>query len=182
MILPNFSYVESVKMVQNVMVRQQILLTGNIKQKQEQDSHSGYLMEYDATPLTNQDIHNVTVELATGMLQIDHLVEITYKEASAICQDLLGISVPTVTIDKPLKSAVMGALSQGHKEPGTTTDNVATNDDNSDGGGKEILEDDDLGDEEEDIHEDKINGTEWVTTASDSVSALDYLLFDRPLR
>ncbi len=102
--------------------------------------------------------HNATVELAT--LQIDRLVEIAYKEASAICQDLLGILVPTVIIDKPLKLAVMGALSQGHKEPGTTTDNVATNDDNSDGGGK--LEDDDLGDEEEDIPEDKINGTECL--------------------
>src|SRR5260370_37241309 len=94
-ILPNFSYVEFIKMVQNVMVRQRILLMGNIKQKQEQDSHSGYLMEYDATPLTNQDIHNATVELATGTLQIDCLVEIAYKEASAICQDLLGISVPS---------------------------------------------------------------------------------------
>src|SRR5258708_2184168 len=81
---------------------------GNIKQKQERDSRSGYLMEYNATPLTNQDIHNATVELATGMLQIDRLVEIAYKEASAICQDLLGISAPTVTIDKPLKLAVMG--------------------------------------------------------------------------
>src|SRR5216684_2136477 len=135
---------------------------GNIKQKQEQDSCSGYLMEYDATPLTNQDIHNATVELATGMLQIDYLVEIAYKEASAICQDLLGISAPTVTIDKPLKLAVMGALSQGHKESGTTTDNVATNDDDSDGGGEEILEDDDLGDEEEDIPEDKVDGTECL--------------------
>jgi len=96
------------------------------------------------------------------MLQIDRLVEITYKEASAICQDLLGISAPNVTIDKPHKLVVMGALSQGHKEPGTTTDNVATNDDNSDGGGEEILEDDDLGDEEEDIPEDKIDGTECL--------------------
>ena len=102
-------------MVWNVMVRQHILLMGNIKQKWERDSHSGYLMEYNATPLTNQDIHNATVDLAT--LQIDPLVEIAYKEASAICQDLLGILAPTVTIDKPLKLAVMGALSQGHKEP-----------------------------------------------------------------
>src|SRR5713226_6739200 len=42
MILPNFCYTEFVKMVQNVMVRQRILLTGNwgnIKQKQEWDSH-----------------------------------------------------------------------------------------------------------------------------------------------
>src|SRR5258707_14414999 len=100
--------------------------------------------------------------LLSGMLQIDRLVEITYKEASAICQDLLGISAPNVTIDKPHKLAVIGALSQGHKEPGTRTDNVATNDDNSDGGGEEILEDDDLGDEEEDIPEDKINGTECL--------------------
>ncbi len=100
--------------------------------------------------------------LLSGTLQIDRLVEITYKEASAICQDLLGISAPNVTIDKPHKLAVMGALSQGHKEPGTTTDNVATNDDNSDGGGEEILEDDDLGDEEEDIPEDKIDGTECL--------------------
>src|SRR5258708_12660673 len=100
--------------------------------------------------------------LLSGTLQLDRLVEIAYKEASAICQDLLGISAPTVAIDKPLKLAVMGALSQGHKEPGTTTNNVATNDDNSDGGGEEILEDDDLGDEEEDIPEDKINGTEYL--------------------
>ena len=100
--------------------------------------------------------------LLSGMLQIDRLVEITYKEASAICQDLLGISAPNVTIDKPHKLVVMGALSQGHKEPGTMTDNVATNDDNSDGGGEEILEDDDLGDEEEDIPEDKIDGTKCL--------------------
>ena len=159
-ILPNFSYAEFIKMVRNVMVRQRILLTGNIKQKRERDSRSGYLMEYNATLLTNQDIHNATVDLAT--LQIDPLVEIAYKEASAICQDLLGISAPTVTIDKPLKLAVMGALSQGHKESGTTTDNVATNDDDSDGGSEEILEDDDLGDEEEDIPEDKVNGTECL--------------------
>src|SRR5258708_36574102 len=116
---------------------------GNIKQKQEWDSHSGYLMEYNATPLTNQDIHNATVDLA--MLQIDSLIEIAYKEASAICQDLLGISAPTVTIDKPLKLAVMGALSQGHKVSGTMNDNVATNDDNCDAGGEVLLEVDIMG-------------------------------------
>src|SRR5258707_7212880 len=66
MILPNFSYTEFVKMVQNVIVRQRILLTGNIKQKQKRDSRSGYLMEYDATPLWHA--------------QLDRLVEIAYND------------------------------------------------------------------------------------------------------
>src|SRR5258708_12768573 len=82
--------------------------------------------------------------LLSGTLQLDRLVEIAYKEASAICQDLLGISAPTVAIDKPLKLAVMAPLSQGHKEPGTTTNNVPPNDDNPDRAGQEILQHDHL--------------------------------------
>src|ERR1700720_1109290 len=52
MILLNFTYAELLKMVQHIMVRQRILLSGKFKEKQEKQSGAGYMLDIESTPLT----------------------------------------------------------------------------------------------------------------------------------
>jgi hypothetical protein len=94
-------------MVQNVMVRQRILLTGNFREKRERNSASGYILDYDPSPLSPKEHGLAIVDLAT--LDLNGLVELAFKEASSICRDLLGISVPTIGPDTPLKLVKAGA-------------------------------------------------------------------------
>lgn len=45
MTLPNFTYPELLKMVQHIMVRQRILLSGDFNAKREKESGVGYMMQ-----------------------------------------------------------------------------------------------------------------------------------------
>jgi hypothetical protein len=107
MILPNFTYAEFFKMIQNVMVRQRILLSGKFKENREKKSAVGYIIDHDPTPLSPQEFHMALVDLET--LNLNCLVELAFKEASAICKDLLQISVPTISPEKPLPLIKIGA-------------------------------------------------------------------------
>jgi hypothetical protein len=107
MILPNFTYAELLKMVQNVMVRQRILLTGNFKENRERNSASGYILDYDPSPLSSKEHDLALVNLTR--VNLNGLVELAFKEASSICKDLLGIPVPTIGPNAPLKLVKVGA-------------------------------------------------------------------------
>jgi hypothetical protein len=107
MILPNFTYAELLKMIQNVMVRQRILLTGKLKENRERTSASGYILDYDPSPLSSKEHNLALVNLAT--LDLNGLVELAFKEASSICRELLGMPVPTIGPDAPLNLAKVGA-------------------------------------------------------------------------
>ncbi|KAJ7836006.1 hypothetical protein B0H13DRAFT_1913303 [Mycena leptocephala] len=55
MMLPNFTWAEFIKLVQHVMVRQRILLSGSFKEKRERNARVGYVLDFDASPLTAED-------------------------------------------------------------------------------------------------------------------------------
>lgn len=88
-ILPNFTYAELLKVVQHVMVRQRILLGGNFKENWERNSGVGYILDFDCTPLTADEIRGATVDITDS--EINELVELACKEASLICKQLLKI-------------------------------------------------------------------------------------------
>ncbi|KAJ7191258.1 hypothetical protein GGX14DRAFT_600970 [Mycena pura] len=52
MMLLNFTYAEFLKIVQHVMVRQRILLSSSFKERRERKAGLGYVLDFDATPLT----------------------------------------------------------------------------------------------------------------------------------
>jgi len=90
-LLPDFSYAELLKMVKHIMLCQKLLLGGNFDDKRERKSRSGYILDYDASPLTEEELLRAHVTLTT--IQINQLVDIGHREADAICRDLLGIPV-----------------------------------------------------------------------------------------
>ncbi|EMD33086.1 hypothetical protein CERSUDRAFT_28615, partial [Gelatoporia subvermispora B] len=92
-LLPNFTYAELLKLVKHVMLRQRILLSGNFSIKKERDSKSGYSLDFDTSPLSPEDLRHARVTITRT--QINKLVVLAYKEASAIAKQLLRISVPT---------------------------------------------------------------------------------------
>jgi hypothetical protein len=104
---PNFTYAELLKMIQNVMVRQRILLTGDFKENRERSLASGYILDYDPSPLSSKELNLALANLAE--LDLNGLVELAFKEVSSICRDLLGMQVPTVGPDAPLKLVKVGA-------------------------------------------------------------------------
>lgn len=103
MLLPDFTYAELLKMVQHIMVRQRILLSGNFKENREKQSGVGYILDFDATPLTPEDYRLALVDLT--MQDINNLVELGYKEAEMICKDLLKIPVPKLDPVHPIRLA-----------------------------------------------------------------------------
>jgi hypothetical protein len=103
MILPNFTYAELLKMVQHIMVRQRILLSENFKENREKKSGVGYILDFDATPLSPESYQLAVVDLTTQ--DIHNLVELGYKEAEMICRDLLKIVVPRLDPEHPIQLA-----------------------------------------------------------------------------
>ena len=106
MILPNFTYGELLKMVQNIMVRQRILLSGKFKEKREKQSGVGYILDFDAAPLSPEDFRLAVVTLTPE--DINKLVELGYKEAEMICKDLLKIPVARLGTDKRMQLVAVG--------------------------------------------------------------------------
>jgi hypothetical protein len=101
MILPNFTYTEMLRMVQNTMVRQRILLSGNFKENREKQLGVGYVLDFDPAPLSPEDFRLATVKLTTE--DINKLVELAYKKAEIICKDLLKIPVARLSADKHIQ-------------------------------------------------------------------------------
>ncbi|KAG6895347.1 hypothetical protein C0992_001720 [Termitomyces sp. T32_za158] len=108
MILPNFNYGEFLKMVKHIELRQKLLLSGKFKQDRERHSASGYIMDYDASPLTSDDKKLATVKLSHH--DLNNLVELGFHEAYQICKDLLKISASLPTIDAPIDLVPLGSV------------------------------------------------------------------------
>ncbi|KAJ7041877.1 hypothetical protein C8F04DRAFT_1390777 [Mycena alexandri] len=107
MMLPNFTWAEFIKLVQHVMVRQRILLSGSFKEKRERNARLGYVLDFDPSPLTAEDRRLAEVTLTNT--DMDALVKIAFTEASLICTQLLHIRAPKPTLHKPLDLAPLGA-------------------------------------------------------------------------
>ena len=103
---PDFTYAKLVKTVQNVMVRQRLLLTDRFHEKRRNDSAAGYVIDYDPSPLTVDEVRFACVTLTPR--DINLLVELSFREASQICRQILKISTPTLA-NGPLKLVSVGA-------------------------------------------------------------------------
>lgn len=93
-LLPNFTYAELLKLVKHVMLRQTILLSGKITAKKERTSRAGYVLDYDPSPLTPDELKNARVRMPESLL--NQLVELAYKEATQIAKQLLRMPLPTL--------------------------------------------------------------------------------------
>lgn len=91
-LLPDFAYTELLKMIKHIMVRQKLLLSGKFNDKKERTSRSGYILDYDAKPLTDEELMRGRVTLTT--MQINQLVDLAHREADSICRDLLHMTLP----------------------------------------------------------------------------------------
>ncbi|KAG6895279.1 hypothetical protein C0992_002217 [Termitomyces sp. T32_za158] len=118
MILPNFNYGEFLKMVKHIELRQKLLLSGKFKEARERHSASGYIMDYDARPLTSDDKELATVKLTD--CDLNELVSLGFHEAYHICKDLLKIPASLPTLEAPIDLAPLGSLSSQSKIPGST--------------------------------------------------------------
>ncbi|KAJ6563697.1 hypothetical protein DFH09DRAFT_1278913 [Mycena vulgaris] len=116
MMLPNFTYAEFLKMVQHVMVRQRILLSGSFKEKRERNHRVGSVLDFDASPLTAEDRKLAEVRMTDA--EMNSLVKLGFLEASLICTQLLHIPAPKPTAQKPLKLAPLGLPTPKTKNSG----------------------------------------------------------------
>ncbi|KAJ3002779.1 hypothetical protein NUW54_g5663 [Trametes sanguinea] len=77
------------------MLRQHILLTGQLGgAKKERTSRTGYILDYDPSPLTPDELATLRVRLSKESL--NRLVELAHKEATQIAKQLLGIPSPSL--------------------------------------------------------------------------------------
>ncbi|KAH7902899.1 hypothetical protein BJ138DRAFT_1200019 [Hygrophoropsis aurantiaca] len=114
MYLPNFTHAELLKMVQNVMVRQKILLTKHFREEREKDSAAGYILDYDPTPLSAEELQAARVQLTVH--DVNLIVETAYREAAQICKDILCIRVRNVN-SSPIKLSPLAAVAKGGRTP-----------------------------------------------------------------
>ncbi|KAJ7082107.1 hypothetical protein C8R44DRAFT_992225 [Mycena epipterygia] len=106
MMLPNFTWAEFIKLVQYLMVRQRILLSGSFKEKYDRKARVGYVLDFDATPLTSEDRKLAEVRMTDAGM--NSLVELAFREASLICTQILHIPAPRPTIQRPLVLTPLG--------------------------------------------------------------------------
>ncbi|KAJ7215860.1 hypothetical protein GGX14DRAFT_606774 [Mycena pura] len=107
MMLPNFTYADFLKIVQHVMVRQRILLSGSFKEKRDRKANQGYVLDFDNTPLTAED--RKLAQLAVTETEMNSLVEVAYQEHALITTSLLHIPALTPTAAKPVKLTRLGS-------------------------------------------------------------------------
>ncbi|KAJ7737961.1 hypothetical protein B0H16DRAFT_1762009 [Mycena metata] len=129
MMLPNFTYAEFLKIIQHVMVRQRILLSGAFKEKRDRKANQGYVLDFDASPLTAEDRQLAHIRLTET--EMNTLVEVAFQEASLICTEILHIPAPTPTVLKPIKLTALGAPPSKRK-PGKTDEEDSDADDDAD--------------------------------------------------
>ncbi|KIJ59352.1 hypothetical protein HYDPIDRAFT_33292, partial [Hydnomerulius pinastri MD-312] len=87
--LPNFAYAELLKMVQNVMVQQKLLLSRDFREVWEKESTAGYSFDYDPYPLTAAHLRKLHANLTPQDLNV--IIEVAYREAAWICKDIIRI-------------------------------------------------------------------------------------------
>ena len=67
----------------------------------------GYILDYDAAPLTAKDFCLALPKLTRS--DLNGIFETAFSEASSICKDILKISIPTPSIEKLVPLVKCGA-------------------------------------------------------------------------
>ncbi|KAI1786080.1 hypothetical protein LXA43DRAFT_975946 [Ganoderma leucocontextum] len=156
--LPDFTYAELLKLVKHVMLRQKLLLSGKYTAQKERNSGTGYILDYDPTPLTAAEVQHLRVpKLPVTVLH--QIVELAYTEAGQIAKQLLFISPPSLPLKHIPLRAPPGARRSRKTRP--------KEDDDSDGD-EEALEADD--EENEAISEPVTGGMSAATDPSQVMS------------
>jgi hypothetical protein len=125
-------------MVKHIMLRRKLLLGGKFDDKRERKSYSGYILDYDASPLTENKLLKACITLTT--IQINQIVKLGHCKAATICKDLLHIPLPKHQIPLiPLIGPVQGnkrAKQQGLESDAEDKDDFKGDEED----GKELLE------------------------------------------
>lgn len=108
----------------------------------------GYILDYDASPLTQEELIRARVTLTVE--DIHQLVELGYREAAQICKDLLHMPVPSL----PLILAPLSGVSS-KVQLATHQNKVGVDDEDSDAEGDEDEDtDSEVGDLDTEEHAD----------------------------
>jgi hypothetical protein len=128
-------------MVQHIMACQRILLSGKFHEEREKSSGVGYILDFDASPLTPADYRLAIANLTTQ--DINGLVELAFHEAELISKELLKISVPQISPSKHLQLVSVRQTGEGvSDDEDESLDNE--NDDNNHDEGDSFLDTPDL--------------------------------------
>src|ERR1700683_5003231 len=92
-----------------------MLLSEKFDIKKERTSRVGYILDYDASPLTKEELLYAHVALTTD--DIHQLVELGYREAVQICKDLLHMPVPQPPL---ILAPLSGVTSKAKSAPNRT--------------------------------------------------------------
>ncbi|KAI0349019.1 hypothetical protein OH77DRAFT_1415677, partial [Trametes cingulata] len=112
-LLPDFTYAEFLKLVKHVMLRQHILLSGKFSANKERSSRAGYILDYDASPLTPAELSEARVYMPEALL--NQLVELAYLEATQIAKQLLRMPTPSLPLTlTPLRAPNTKAGKHSH--------------------------------------------------------------------
>jgi hypothetical protein len=139
MLLPNFTFAEFWKMVQHIMVRQQILSTGKFTKKQERTSAVGYIMDFDTSHMTAEDQYLQPSTLDDQDIRL--LIETAHSEAIRVCKDIISLPIPSL----PFQLKPLGAHSR--KKKAVTANESDENSDSAEDSDGDAIED---GDDESD--------------------------------
>src|SRR5882762_324349 len=72
------------------------MLSGKFSAKREQSACVGYILDYNATPLSKEELLRTHITLTT--LDINRIIELAHKEAGAIVHDILHMPEPKLPL------------------------------------------------------------------------------------
>ncbi|KAH9929249.1 uncharacterized protein B0H18DRAFT_874117 [Fomitopsis serialis] len=143
---PNFTYPELLKLVKHITLRQRCVLAHKDgKTTKERNARTGYILDYDNTPLTKAELLAARVQLTRH--EVNALVELAASEASALCASILKMRVQSypwtlASIHDTVKAKKRKATKSCDDEAEDENDGAMDSDVESD----EELEDEDLED------------------------------------
>ena len=111
----------------------------------------GYILDYNAAPLTPEDFCLALPKLTC--VDLNGLVELAFSEANSICKDILKISISPPSIDKPLLLVKCGAPCSTKKTATSKGNDEDASDTNTDVKEEEEDADSDDGDLSDDGNE-----------------------------
>lgn len=135
----------------------------------------GYILDYDAAPLTAKDFHLALPKLTRS--DLNGIVETAFSEVSSICKDILKISIPTPSTEKPVPLVKCGAPHPKPKNRKKTAMSKSIDDedfDDSEEGEDSDSDNDNLSDDDDDNSGTTLReATKLATKGASCMSALE---------
>ena len=134
----------------------------------------GYILEYDAAPLTAEDFRLALPKLTCS--DLNGIVETAFSEVSSICKDILKILIPTPSIEKPVPLVKCGAPCPKPKNRKKTAMSKSIDDedfDDSEEGEDSDSDDDNLLDDDDNSGTTLREATKLAAKGASCMSALE---------